>query len=287
LIVAADDFGMSAGVNAGILTAHRDGILTDASLMVNGVAFAGAVELARATPTLSVGLHLMLVQGRATLAPDEIPLLADRRGMFGTWPIWNGLRYFFLPGVRAQLRKEITAQLEKFAATGLVLSHVDGHLTIHMHPAVLGILLELAGRYGIRAVRLPREPLRPALRFDRRHAGRKLFEATVFNALSRFAEKRLVQAGIRHPDRMFGLHQTGHVNEEYLLAVLRDLPPGINEIYCHAAVVDDEARRWRPADYESERELTALTSPRVRRAIEEAGIERISYGQLPSRREGC
>jgi predicted glycoside hydrolase/deacetylase ChbG (UPF0249 family) len=98
--------------------------------------------------------------------------------------------------------------------------------------------------------------------------------------LSRFAEKRLAHAGIRHPDRMFGLHQTGHVNEEYLLAVLRALPPGVNEIYCHAAIVDDEARRWRPADYESERELAALTSPRVRKAVQDAGIERINYREL-------
>jgi hopanoid biosynthesis associated protein HpnK len=280
LIVAADDFGMSAGVNAGILRAHRDGILGDASLMVNGAAFADAVELARETPSLSVGLHLMLVQGRATLPTAEVPLLAGRDGMFGTWPIWNGLRYFFLPGARVQLRKEITAQLEKFLATGLALSHVDGHLTIHMHPTVLGILIDLAPRYGVRAVRLPREPLRPALRFDRRHAGRKAFEATVFHALSHFAEKRLERAGIRHPDRMFGLHQTGHVSEEYLLAVLGDLSPGVNEIYCHAAILDDEARRWRPPDYESERELAALTSPRVRRAIEEAGVERITYREL-------
>lgn len=284
LIVAADDFGMSAGVNQGVLHAHRDGILGDASLMVNGAAFEEAVELARGAPSLSVGLHLMLLQGRATLPPGEIPLLVDRDGMFGMWPIWNGLRYFFLPGIRAQLRREIAAQLDKFAATGLALSHVDGHLTIHMHPTVLGILLDLAARYGIRAVRLPREPLRPALRFDRRHAGRKLFEATVFHLLSRSAEKRLARAGIRFPDRMFGLHQTGHVHEEYLLAVLRDLPPGVNEIYCHAAVVDEEARRWRPADYESERELVALTSPRVRRAFEEASIERYSYRQLAADR---
>src|SRR6185295_14404925 len=134
LIIAADDFGMSAGVNAGILRAHRSGILGDASLMVNGAAFAEAVELARATPTLSVGLHLMLVQGRAALPAEEIPLLAGQDGLFGNAPIAAGFRYFFTPGVRAQLRREIVAQVEKFLATGLPLSHVDGHVTIHMHP---------------------------------------------------------------------------------------------------------------------------------------------------------
>jgi hopanoid biosynthesis associated protein HpnK len=280
LIVAADDFGMSAGVNAGIIRAHCDGILTDASLMVNGQAFAEAVELARAHPTLSVGLHLMLVQGRCAAPPASIPLLAGPDGRFGNAPIWSGMRFFFTPGLRAQLRREITAQLDRFAATGLPLSHLDGHLTIHMHPTVLDIVIDVADRYGIRAVRLPREPLAPALRYDRRHLLRKLFEATAFTALSRWARPRLARAGLRHPDRMFGLHQTGHVCEDYVLAALAALPAGINELYCHPAVVDDEARRWRPADYASEQELAALTSARVRAAIGRAGIELVTYRDL-------
>jgi chitin disaccharide deacetylase len=280
LIVAADDFGMSAGVNAGILRAYRDGILTDTSLMVNGQAFAEATELARANPGLSVGLHLMLVQGRCAAPPASIPLLADADGIFGNAPVWAGMRFFFVPGVRAQLRREIIAQLDKFLATGLPLSHVDGHLTIHMHPVVVDVLVDVCQQYGIRAVRLPREPLAPALRYDRRHVLRKLFEATSFNALSRWARPRLQRARLRHPDRMFGLHQTGHVSEEYLLSVLADLPPGVNEVYCHPALIDDEARRWRPADYESEQELAALTSPRVRAAIDQAGIELITYHQI-------
>jgi len=280
LIVAADDFGMSAGVNAGILRAYRDGILTDTSLMVNGQAFAEATELARANPGLSVGLHLMLVQGRCAAPPASIPLLADADGIFGNAPVWAGMRFFFIPGVRAQLRREIIAQLDKFLATGLPLSHVDGHLTIHMHPVVVDVLVDVCQQYGIRAVRLPREPLAPALRYDRRHLLRKLFEATSFNALSRWALPHLRRARLHHPDRMFGLHQTGHVSEEYLLSVLADLPPGVNEVYCHPALIDDEARRWRPADYESEQELAALTSPRVRAAIDQTGIELITYHQI-------
>jgi hopanoid biosynthesis associated protein HpnK len=280
LIVAADDFGMSAGVNAGIIRAHRDGILTDASLMVNGQAFAEATALAHANPGLSVGLHLMLVQGRCAAPPDSIPLLADRDGVFGNAPVWAGMRFFFLPGVRAQLRREIEAQLDKFLSTGLPLSHVDGHLTIHMHPVVVDILIDVCQRYGIRAVRLPRESLTAALRYDRRHLLRKLFEAMSFHALSRWARPRLRRAGLCHPDRMFGLHQTGNVSEHYLLSVLEALPPGVNEIYCHPAVLDDEARRWRPPDYASEEELAALTSARVRGAIDRAGIELVTYHQL-------
>lgn len=282
LIVSADDFGLSPGVNMGIITAHRDGILTDTSLMVNGAAFAEAVELARATPTLSVGLHLVLVQGRATAAAHALPQLVDRAGMFGSNPLGAGLRYFFTPGIRAQIEREVRAQLEKYLSTGLPLSHVDGHLNIHMHPTVLAILLRLASRYDIRAMRLPREGLGISLRLDSRARLRKLIEAATFRNLARYAQPRLAAQGIRYPDQMFGLHQSGHVTERYLLGVLQALPSGVTEIYCHAAVVDAEARRWRPPDYESAAELAALTSSRVRAALDAAGIKRISYRDLSS-----
>lgn len=281
LIVAADDFGLSPGVNAGVLRAHREGILTETSLMVRGAAVDEAVALARATPSLGVGLHLTLLQGHCAAPPGEIPLLVDAGGRFGDDPVWTGVRYFFVPGIRAQLRREIDAQLDAFAATGLPLSHVDGHLTIHMQPAVLSILLELAPRYGIRALRVPRDPLAAALRWDRRHAARKLLEAAAFGGLARHAAPRIAAAGLRAPDRLFGVHQTGAVVEDYLLHLIATLPPGTSEIYCHpAAVVDDEARRWRPADYRSEAELEGLCSPRVRAALEAADVAVIGYRDL-------
>ncbi len=281
LIVAADDFGLSAGVNAGILRAHRQGILTETSLMVRGAAVAEAVAMAHATPTLGVGLHLTLLQGHCAAPPADVPVLAGGDGRFSDAPVLTGMRYFFTPGARAQLRREIAAQLDAFLATGLPLSHVDGHLTIHMHPLALAALLDLAPRYGIRAVRLPREPLAAALRWDRRHAARKCFEAAAFGALSGWARPRLARAGLRHPQRMYGMHQTGQMTEAYLLHLIASLPPGTSELYGHPAeTVDDEARRWRPADYRSDAELAALCSPRVRAAIDAAGIELIRYRDL-------
>lgn len=280
LIVSADDFGMSAGVNAGILRAHTAGILTETSLMVTGRAVDDAVALARATPTLSVGLHLVLAQGHAASMAARVPRLVDAGGEFGTNPIGAGMRYFFTPGIRAELRREVAAQLEAFLATGLPLSHVDGHVTVHMHPVIVDILVDLCARHGVRAVRLPREPLGAALRYDRRHLARKLFEGAAFTILSGWAAPRLHRAGLRHPDRIYGLHQTGHVDEDYVLSVLDALPSGTSEIYCHPALLDDEARRWRPSDYASEQELAALTSPRVRAAIAQRGIELISYRDL-------
>lgn len=281
LIVAADDFGLSPGVNAGVLRAHREGVLTETSLMVRGAAVDEAVALARATPTLGVGLHLTLLQGHCAAPPGEIPLLVDAEGRFSDDPVWTGVRYFFVPGIRAQLRREVGAQLDAFAATGLPLSHVDGHLTIHMQPTVMAVLLELAPRYGIRALRVPRDPLAAALRWDRRHAARKLLEAAAFGGLARHAAPRIAAAGLRAPEHLYGVHQTGAVTEDYLLHLIATLPPGTSEIYCHpAAVVDDEARRWRPADYRSEAELAGLCSPRVRAALDAAGVELIRYRDL-------
>ncbi len=271
---------MSPGINAGILQAHRDGVLTDAGLMVNGGAVDEAVAMASDTPSLSVGLHLVLVQGCATSPPREIPDLVDDTGHFGTNPIACGVRYFFQPRIRAQLEREIRAQLEKFLATGLDLSHVDGHLNIHMHPAVLPILIDLSEEFGIGAARLSREPLLPALRYDRSHLCRKTFEAVTFHAVGAYAESRLLTASIRHTGNMIGLHQTGHIDEDYLLHVLAELPAGVSEIYCHAGHIDKEAARWRPANYRSDAELAALTSPRVRDALTKLGIELTNYREL-------
>jgi len=283
LIVSGDDFGVAEEVNEGILRSHRDGILGQTSLMVTGAAAAHAVALAKATPSLAVGLHLVLAQGRPAAPASAIPELVRADGAFRDTPIRNGLRYawaYVRAAGRAQLVREIDAQLAAFAATGLELAHVDGHLNMHLHPMVLPILLELAPRYGIRAMRVSRESLRAALRYDRRHAARKCFEGLAFHVLAAYASPRLRAAGIVSSERVFGMHQTGHVDEAYLLHVIATLPPGTSEVYCHPAVVDDEARRWRPADYRSDAELAALCSPRVRAALDAAGVELIAYRDL-------
>ncbi|MCX8070977.1 MAG: hopanoid biosynthesis-associated protein HpnK [Candidatus Binatia bacterium] len=280
LIVSADDFGLSPGVNRGIVQAHEQGLLTNTSLMVNGAAVAEAVELARAHPRLGVGLHLVLLQGYSTLPPQQIPGLVDSRGEFSRQPVRTGLRYFFVRALHAQLEREIRAQVEKFLATGLRLTHVDGHLNIHMHPTVLQILVRIAPEYGIVALRLPREPLGVTLRASWWQWCRKIAEAVTFRALTAHARPRLDGAGLRYPDWMFGLHQSGRMTEPYLAAILRRLPPGTTEVYTHASFVDEEAKHWRPRHYDCEGELRALISPRLRALIEAAGIELISYAQL-------
>jgi hopanoid biosynthesis associated protein HpnK len=283
LIVSADDFGAAPEVNAAVVRAHREGILTSTSLMVTGEAAAEAVALARENPRLAVGLHLVLAQGRPASPPEAIPSLVVADGVFRQAPVMNGLRYawmwLFRTG-RAQLQREIEAQLEMFAATGLRLAHVDGHLNMHLHPMVVPMLVELAPRFGIRAMRVPREPIGAALRHDRRHATRKIAERVVFGALAAWVAPQLAAAGIATADRVCGMHQTGHVDERYLLALVANLPPGVSEIYCHPS--EGVATTMAPYQrgYEHGKELAAITSARVKEAVVAAGLELVSYRDI-------
>jgi hopanoid biosynthesis associated protein HpnK len=283
LIVNGDDFGLSPQVNAGILHAHQHGILTSTSLMVTAPAWQEAVALAQATPSLSVGLHLTLVQGRAALAPHLLPAVTDPGGNFSRTPTLAGLRYFFSRRARQQVRAECQAQIEKFLATGLPLAHVDGHLNIHMHPAVLDILLELAREYGIKAMRLTREDLAVSLALDARHRLRKRWESVIFTVLSRAAEKKLRANGIASPDALFGLSQSGDINERYLLGLLPRLREGVTELYCHPSFLPcREVQYWTPT-YRRDVELAALTSSAVRAVVTAQGVVLVGYRNLHSR----
>src|SRR5258708_6751285 len=158
LIVNADDFGRSRGINAAVIRAHREGILTTASLMVNEPACNEAVALARDNPRLGVGLHLTLVCGRSALPAEKIPGLVNGEGKFNDCPVAAGFRYYAHRRLAARLETEMAAQFEKFAATALPLDHVNGHLHLHLHPVVFGILMRNADRWGIRRARLTCEP---------------------------------------------------------------------------------------------------------------------------------
>jgi len=283
LVVSGDDFGAAPEVNAAIVRAHREGILTATSLMVTGDAAADAVALARENPRLAVGLHLVLAQGRPASGSSAVPRLVARDGEFRRDPVATGIRYactYLSRAGRAQLEREIEAQLAAFAATGLRLSHVDGHLNMHLHPMVLHVLLALAPRYGIRAMRVSREDLGAALRWNRRHAARKIAEGVVFHALAAYAAPRLRAAGIVSADRVYGMHQTGHVDEAYLLALIAELPPGVSEVYCHPSAGVSRALAPYQEGYDQAGEIAALVSPRVRDALRAAAVELVSYAAL-------
>lgn len=266
LSVTGDDFGFSREVNRAVVEAFERGVLTSASLMVTGDAAAEAVALARSRPGLSVGLHLVVVDGRSALPPAELPRLVDDSGRFRGGPVAAGLRYQFSREARRQVRREIRAQLECFAGTGLLLSHVDGHHHMHLHPVVLETLVELAEAFRIPAIRLPREELGLALSLDRRQTASKLVSSVVFGLLRRHGERRLAAAGIRFPQRVYGLLATGRVTEAYLLGLIPRIRADEVELYCHlAAPLPGERFQGPPAS--GPQELDALLSGRVRDAV--------------------
>jgi hopanoid biosynthesis associated protein HpnK len=224
--------------------------------------------LARERPRLGVGLHLTFLFGHSALPADRIPDLVNDKGEFSNSPAFSGMKFFFKPGIRAQLREEIRAQFERFRATGLELDHVNGHLHLHLHPAVLTILLQEASALGIRQMRLTRDPLSASLRLQSGNWAYRLSHTLIFSLLSARAEKRFKQRGIRHTNHVFGLLSNAAVNESYVERLLPLLPAGDSELYSH------------PSLHEFRHEYDALVSPRVHQAVSQLGIQLIRYQDL-------
>jgi hopanoid biosynthesis associated protein HpnK len=268
LVINADDFGRSSSINAAVIQAHREGILTTASLMVNEPASAEAVTLARAHPQLGVGLHLTLLCGHSALLPEQIPGLVNAQREFSNHPAGAGFRYFASRSLRAQLRAELAAQFERFHATGLPLDHVNGHLHLHLHPTVFALLMEHAAAWGVTRLRLTWDPFWFNVRLAR---GRWLYRAGhafLYHLLARRARPVLRRQSIKHTQIVFGLLQNAHVDEDYLSRLLPVLPRGDSELYSHPSL--DEFRN----------ELDALVSPRVKSLVRRHDIQLVRYRDL-------
>lgn len=263
LLVTGDDFGLSAGVNAAIVAAHEDGILTSASLMVTGAAAADAVALARDLPGLSTGLHLVLSGREAPAAsrPETIPDLVDSSGRFAATParagVWDGLLWRWR---RGQIEREIRTQIERYLETGLSLDHLDGHHHLHLHPLVFEVVVGCMEEYGIRWVRIANEgaPARrgPAWAPSELQPG-------ILAALSRRARDRLRGSGkVRCGDALYGLRATGRLSADEVLWLLPRIPERCVELYAHPDQGGAQGRR----------EEMALRAPAVREAVRSAGF---------------
>jgi hopanoid biosynthesis associated protein HpnK len=268
LIVNADDFGRSHDINQAVIRAHREGILTTASLMVNEPAADEAVALARENPGLGVGLHLVLVCGRSALAPSAIPNLVNTQSRFSENPVAAGLRYFFSARRQSQLRDEMAAQFAKFRAFGLPLDHVNGHLHMHLHPAVFKILSQNAAAWGIRALRLTRDPFLLNARLASGQWPYRLSHAVVYRILAGRARPVLSRLNIRHTGTVFGLLQNARVDGDYVKKLLPVLPPGDSELYSH------------PSLALFKNEFEALINPSIRDLVRQLGIQLIRYQDL-------
>ncbi|WP_395397038.1 hopanoid biosynthesis-associated protein HpnK [Novosphingobium sp. BL-8A] len=259
LVVTADDFGASPEVNEAVERAHRDGILTAASLMVNGAAVEDAVERARRLPTLGIGLHVVLVDGRPLSPPDRVPALVDAEGNFRTDMVRAAMRIFASPAARRQLAAEVAAQFDAFAATGLPLDHVNAHKHFHLHPTIAATLVKVGKAHGMRTVRAPVEP-RAVLRAVESEGARSGIEGIWAQQVQRLMRR----ASLATPDQVFGLAWSGAMTAPRIQGLLKHLPDGLSEIYAHPATgpYAGSAPGYRYAE-----ELAALTDALARQAV--------------------
>ena len=280
LIVSADDFGLSVEVNEAIERAHREGILRSASLMVAAAQTGDALARARHMPSLRVGLHLVLVNGRPILPPERVPELVDEYGNFPTDLGRAGIRYFFRRSARRQLKDEIRAQFEAFSRTGLHLDHVNAQNHLHVHPTILSLILRIGPQYGMRAVRVPREPFVASWRANRDRLWPRFANAFFLWPWLSLMQWRLKRARLQTNDSVFGMNDTGRMTTTRVLKLLSHLPRGICEMYFHPAT-----RPWPhidPAieDYDFPGELRALTSKEVAAQLERCGLQPTAFTDL-------
>jgi hopanoid biosynthesis associated protein HpnK len=287
LIVNADDFGFTRGVNAGIMRAFEMGVLTSATLMANGDAFDEAAELARSNPRLGIGCHLAVVGGRPVAPAREVASLIDRDGMLPR-TLTELIR--MLIGGRARvedIEREFRAQVNRVIESGITPTHLDSHKHTHIHSSVMRALSRVAIEFGIPCVRNPFERV-----FARQRAGiaarakrpvyLKQYAMSAAIAPRAISFRRLARRyGLKTPDHFCGVRLTGLLDREAMRNVIESLKEGTTELMCHPGVYDAELESARTRlKRERERELEALIDPDIIRCAEEQGVKLISYREF-------
>jgi len=282
--VNADDFGLSAGVNAGILSCFHNGILRSTSLMPNGAAFEDAVRLARQTPGLGVGVHLSLV-GEPCVAPRrELGGLADADGMLPASYAAFARGYFSRRFTQREIQREVAAQMRRVLQAGIRPTHLDSHQHVHLMPGVFGLALQAAQEAGIQVIRVPHERARHQAGLAEpsglaQRLSTRGLQLNVLSMLSRRARRQARAARLRVAPRFWGLSESGALDEAALLPILARLGRGVNELMSHPGFSDEALRRKYLWGYRWDAEAAALQSPAARQMVEERGIRLAHFGQ--------
>ena len=288
LIVNADDLGWTAGVNRGIEEAHRNGIVTSASLLANGEAFAEAVELARDARGLGLGVHLNLNDGSPVAPRESVPSLLNHSGVFEGGPDGLLLKIATRGLSMPEVELEWGAQISKVRDAGIEPTHLDGHKHVQMLPGLFEIALRLAKRHGIGAIRVSHEAssLRSALSTGERRAAVVLkqgVQARGLKLLARDARQQAERAGVSTADYFCGIAQTGELTKEGVARLLRSLPEGTTELMCHPGYADEALRRTSTRLQGSrQKEVEILTDTEIRNLVAYQGIRLIDYAFLAS-----
>jgi chitin disaccharide deacetylase len=284
VILNADDFGLTTGVNEGIIRAHRDGILSSTTLMANGLAFDDAVERAKENPKLGVGCHLVLIGGRCVAPPNQIPTLVDPDGNLpATLPAF--VTKVTSGRIRADdIATELRAQIEKIRRASIDPSHVDTHKHAHAHPRVLSIVCRVAKELGINRIRQPIESFRDSwvtTASDRKGTTTQVVAAAAVRSIAPRFRATLKKYELTTPKHFLGLAMTGQMGPETLKRMIESLGDDTTEIMFHPGINDDAlAQTGTRLLMQRELELQALTDPGVRHALSERGIRIISYREL-------
>lgn len=282
----ADDFGFTSGVNRAIVRAHTDGLVTSTTLMANGAAFCEANELAKQLPKLSIGCHVVLIDGEPVLPPARIPSLTQS-GRFR-----DGLKTFAARALTGQLdateiAAEATAQIRRVQSAGVCVSHFDTHKHTHIFPKVLSPLLLAASACGVRAVRNPFGqclPLRSSELLKRPNLWTHWAGVRVLGTFAGKFQRAVQREGFVTPDGILGIEVTGVLNETVFTAIATSVPVGTWELVCHPGYNDSDLQSAKTRLRESrEVELHVLTLPRAREILAQQGVELISYRDLVER----
>lgn len=270
LILNADDFGWSEGVNSAVARLYDAGIVTSTSLMVGGPAAAGAVEVLRSRPGLAAGLHLSLVDAVAVLPRERIPALVAADGSFPRDPVRMGLRYTLHPAARAQMRLEAQAQFELFSSLRIPLSHVDTHVHMALTPVVFRTAIRLAREHGAIGFRVPLDDFALYRQLDPDDADRQKEMARRFRLLCRGRRSAVEAAGMRCAQFCYGFFRSGRLDRDYLCRLIENMPDGDHELHCHPSLATPEGKR----------EYDALASEQVRSALRSRGAALCTYASL-------
>lgn len=276
IIINADDFGRHAEINRAVEEGLVHGCLRSATVMPGGAAFAGAIDIARRHEELGLGVHFTLVDGHPILPPEEIPSLVGSEGDF--LPDHTALLKRYLKGGvnLEEVRRELAAQLQKIEATGIPISHVDSHQHMHTLPGIIDIVLDLAARAGIRAVRTPRTPL-----FAGAFGGLgQLVGRLGLSTLARLAACKAHRRGLLTPDHFAGIVAGEAVSEGELLHLIAHLPQGTTEVMMHPGTKNDVLQEDSGWQHDFESELAAILSPRVEAALQKAEVEPVNFCHL-------
>lgn len=287
LIINADDFGLSNGINRAIVEAHTRGIVTSTTLMANGAARDAATELVAANSNLSVGCHVVLVDGKPILAPEKIASLVENQGNAAQLREKLGsMAVHALLGrlVPEHIEAEATGQIRLLLDKGISLTHFDTHKHTHIFPPVLRPLLRAAKACGIGALRNPFGPRLPLSLRDLRqrpNLWKRFLEVRVLGNFASSFRRTVAHFGLRTPDGSFGVVSTGALDSELFTAIVNCIPDGTWEFVCHPGYNDSELASVRTRLRESrQRELEVLTSVEAREALDRRGIQLISYREL-------